>query len=95
MESTEEIVPGFKLPEHEIMRYGAHQPEYRPLPMWADNTLEGRRVSRWTLSWKERFQILFGGSIWITVLTFGRPLQPLLPQAHCPLQASAMLDEEM
>lgn len=88
-----EIIPGFKLPEHEIIVYAKDQPEYQPLPMWKGP--DGLRVSRWKLTWRERFDILFGGSLWLRVLTFDRALQPVLIETRCPLMGSAMLDEEV
>lgn len=96
MTPTKEIVPGFKLPESEMVVYAENQPQYIPLPMWKGlDDPEGRRVSRWRLTWRERLSVLLGGSIWISILTFGKPLQPVLPEASCPLQGSAMLDEEV
>lgn len=93
MTPTEEIIPGFKLPEHELVIYAKNQPQYQPLPMWKGP--EGLRISRWKLTFKERLQVFFGGSIWIRVLTFDHPLQPILPESTCPLMGSAMLDEEI
>jgi hypothetical protein len=55
----------------------------------------GHRVSRWQLTWKERFQILTGGSIWLSILTFNKPLQPVKMDTTCPLMGSAMHDEEI
>jgi len=94
---TEEIIPGFKLPENELIIYAKDQPQYQQLPMWKkiDYDTEGLRIARAKLTWKERFQVFFKGSIWIRVLTFNRPLQPLLIETRCPLQGSAMLDEEV
>lgn len=88
-----QIIPGFKLPDHEIVTYAKNQPPYLPLPMWKGP--DGKRVSRWRLTLSERLQVLFGGSIWLTVLTFERPLQPVKLDVYCPLQGSAMLDEEV
>ena len=90
---TEEIIPGFKLPEDELIVYAKDQPQYQPLPMWRGPN--GHRVSRWKLTWKERLQVLLGGSIWLSIYTFNNPLQPVLLETTCPLQGSAMLDEEV
>jgi hypothetical protein len=98
---VEEIIPGFVLPQDELVIYAKDQPEYVPLPMWRGP--EGVRVSRWRLTWRERLQVLLGGSLWLTILTFEgrcqfcgetRPLQPVRLETSCPLQGSAMLDEE-
>lgn len=57
--------------------YAADQPEYLPLPVWRRES--GAVVSRWRLSWRERWAVLLGRDIYLEVLTFGRPLQPLYP----------------
>lgn len=57
------------------------QPQYIPLPA----VIVGDRVvTRWSLTFKERIRILFQGSMWLSILTFGQPLQPLKPQVECP-----------
>jgi hypothetical protein len=56
--------------------YGADQPEYLPLPAWADGH---RVVTRWRLTWRERIVALFGRSLYMEVLTFGQPIQPIFP----------------
>jgi hypothetical protein len=48
---------------------------YLPLP--AHRTQDGKVVSCWKPTWKERLQIIFGGILWLSVLTFNGPLQPL------------------
>lgn len=57
--------------------YAADQPEYQPLPVWKKP--QGEVVSRWRLTWRERLAILLGRDLYLEVLTFGRPLQPLYP----------------
>jgi hypothetical protein len=61
--------------------FAKNQPEYLPLPAWTDSI---QVVSGWSLSWRERFYILFTGMLWIRQMTFGLPLQPLRPQALSP-----------
>lgn len=73
------IVSKKYLKEHKIAE---NQEEYRTLP--AIILKDGTVISRWTLSWKERVKILLSGSMWISVLTFGFKLQPLLPQVDEP-----------
>ena len=51
------------------------QPKYNPLP--ALKFKDGLVVTRWSLSWKERITVLFGGSIYLGLLTFRKPLQPI------------------
>lgn len=57
--------------------YAADQPEYQPLPVWRRES--GAVVSRWRLTWRERVAILLGRSLYLEVLTFGGPLQPVYP----------------
>ena len=51
------------------------QPEYVPLP--ALKFQDGLVVTRWSLSWKERLTILLGGSVYLGLLTYNHPLQPI------------------
>lgn len=84
------IVPGFDIP---TITYGANQKEYTPLPAWKG--LDGHVVTRWQLTWKERFQVFFGGSLWLSMLTFNKPVQPVKITTECPIMGSAMLDREV
>jgi hypothetical protein len=52
-----------------------NQPQYIPLP--ALRFQDGLIVTRWNLSWKERIHVLLGGSLFLGVLTFNKPLQPI------------------
>lgn len=62
--------------------FAADQPEYEPLPAW--RTDDGTVITRWSLTWRERIRLLFGRPIWLYVLTFGAPLQPVLPTLDPP-----------
>ena len=64
--------------------YAENQPEYLPLP--ALKMADGEIVTCWGLSIRERLRILFSGRIWLSVLTFNKPLQPLLISANKPFQ---------
>jgi hypothetical protein len=55
--------------------FAKDQPEYIPLP--ALKFQDGLVVTRWGLSWKERLTILLGGSVYLGMLTFNNPLQPI------------------
>ena len=57
--------------------YAEHQDEYLNLP--AQKTEDGRIISCWKLTWKERIKALFNGKLWISQMTFHTPLQPILP----------------
>lgn len=55
--------------------YAANQPEYQPLPVWKKPG--GAVISRWRLTWRERLAVLLGRDLYVEVLTFGQPLQPI------------------
>ena len=52
------------------------QSEYLTLPAHV-NKAEGIVTSCWKLSFKERFMALFSGEMYMEVLTFNKPLQPV------------------
>ena len=59
------------------------QPEYSPLP--AHITADGMQVtSCWHMSWRERIRALWTGRVYLTLLTFGQPLQPQKIQTTPP-----------
>jgi len=57
--------------------YAADQPEYQPLPVWRKPG--GEVISRWQFSWRDRLAVLFGRDLYVEVLTFNQPLQPIFP----------------
>lgn len=59
--------------------YAKDQPEYLPLPVYEDNCEGGRVFHCWELSFIERIKMLFIGKLWINILNFGKPLQPIRP----------------
>lgn len=66
------------------------QPPYIPLPAYQyPDDDEGQIVCCWSLSWRERFKVLFSGRIWHNVLTFNKPLQPQLLQVDKPAMSPA------
>lgn len=62
--------------------FAENQPEYLPLP--AHKTKDGEVTSCWKLSFKERMRVLFGGRIFLTLLTFNHPLQPIMMSTKKP-----------
>jgi hypothetical protein len=52
------------------------QPEYRPLPSVC--TPDGRVITRWQPSDEERALIAAGEDLYLTILTFNQPMQPIL-----------------
>ena len=62
--------------------YGKGQQEYLPLPAYKH--MDGEINTCWKPSLKERFIILFSGKIWLSVLTFNSPLQPVKVSVYKP-----------
>lgn len=62
--------------------YAKDQPEYQTLP--AHRTPDGIVVTCWSLSGEELMKILQTGRIWLSQLTFGQSLQPILPSLNPP-----------
>ena len=56
--------------------YAKDQKEYMPLPALRFD--DGTVISCWKMSWKELFKILLHRKVWVSVLTFNKPLPPLL-----------------
>ena len=63
--------------KHTNFTYAKDQPPYKPLPVFRINDPNGTVVSCWKLSFKERLRMLFYGRIYLGVLTFRKPLQPV------------------
>jgi hypothetical protein len=62
-----------------------NQKEYLPYPAYRfKGDPQGRIASCWSLTWRERFKVLFSGVIWQEVLTFKQPLQPQKLSAYKP-----------
>ncbi len=70
-----------EFPEQNFV-YAKNQPQYKPLP--CHRTHEGQVISCWSLTWGERVRLLFTGRLWISVLTFNHPLQPIAPLIDYP-----------
>lgn len=64
-----------KFKEHNII-FAKDQPEYQPLPALKLDTPEGEVITCWKLSWKERLRVLITGEIWLSLLSFNKPLTP-------------------
>ena len=57
--------------------FAKDQKEYLPLPAYKEQSTEGYVVSCWKLSFLERLKLLFFGKLWVNVMTFNHPLQPM------------------
>lgn len=84
------VVPGFDL---DVTVFAEDQPEYIALP--SHRQPDGTVTTRWKLTWKERILIAFGGSMWLQVLTFNQPLQPVKLTAECPIMGHTGYDREI
>ena len=80
------IVPGFDMP---TVVYAKDQPQYIPLPAY--RTDDGMVVTRWRGTWKERLRFLLFGDLWLSMLTYNQPLQPVKLELTCPIKG---YDEE-
>lgn len=66
------------------------QPQYLPLPVY--RTKDGLTISCWRLSFKERLKLLFTGRMWVHMLTFNQPLQPLFLDVDDPFKELDRVD---
>lgn len=65
--------------------FAADQPEYLPLPaMRVPNDPSGLIITKWQLSPEELEEINKTGTIHLSVMTFNKPLQPVLLTVGLP-----------
>ena len=55
--------------------FAENQPEYIPLPAY--KTEDGEVITCWKFTFMERIRVLFFGRIYLSILTFNKPLQPV------------------
>lgn len=65
-----------RLERYEIVM-AADQPQYRPLRCIPGYTPEGERLSRWTFTPEQRQAIADGADIFLELLTFNQPMNPI------------------
>ena len=75
------------------------QMEYQPLPVIWCHDDSGNVISRWKLTWRERFRVFFHGEIYIQQLTFwptptSGKFQPQLPSAEPPVLQRIAISRE-
>jgi len=75
------VIPGWKEPLTRAV-FAEHQPEYIALP--AVLLPDGTVITRWRLTWAECFRLLRTRQLWLTILTFNHPLQPVKLDTICP-----------
>jgi hypothetical protein len=59
------------------------QPLYLPLPAYTNAV---QTITCWRLTWRERWQILRHGRLWLRQMNFSRPLQPQAPSVESPFK---------
>jgi len=62
--------------KYQNITYAENQPEYRPLPALKIEGKDGAVVSCWKLSFKERIRVLIFGRVWVSLMSFNKPLTP-------------------
>lgn len=90
MRPVKPIVPGLNLP---VTEFAKEQPEYNRLP--AFRSINGVVLSRWRLTWRERFLTFFRGDVYLSVHTFGHPLQPINLTIERPTYDSIAVNESV
>lgn len=53
-----------------------NQPQYQPLPALRIDSKNGEVISCWKIGILKRIKLLFTGRIWVSLFTFGGPVQP-------------------
>lgn len=64
--------------------FAKDQDEYLSLPAYRDKY--GEVTCCWGLSFRERLKVLFTGKIWLMLLTFNKPLQPMKMFVEYPFE---------
>lgn len=62
--------------KHQNVVFAEDQPEYGKLPALRIDSPTGEVISCWKLSLKERVKIVFTGRIWLSLMSFNKPLTP-------------------
>jgi hypothetical protein len=77
------VIPGLNL---RVTIYAKDQDQYQNLPAYDyfDENNDKQVITRWKLNFFERIKILFFGNIFLTLLTFNNPLQPVKLSCKVP-----------
>lgn len=59
------------------VKFAEKQPQYTTLRTLTSNGPERKVLSRWTLTDEQRAQVLRGADVYLELMTFGTPLQPI------------------
>ena len=63
--------------KHQNTVFAEGQSEYQPLPSLKIERDEGDVITCWKLSLYERLQVLLFGKVWLSLLSFNKPLTPI------------------
>lgn len=63
--------------KHCNIEYAKDQPQYKTLNALKIESENGEVITCWKLSFREKLIILFTGKIWLSLLTFNKPLSPI------------------
>lgn len=62
--------------KHQNVIFAKDQPEYLPLPALRIDSPQGEVISCWQMSFKERMKVLLTGKVWLSLMSFNKPLTP-------------------
>lgn len=62
--------------KHQNIVFAENQPEYTPLPALKLNTENGEVISCWSMNFRERLKVLVTGRVWLSLMSFNKPLTP-------------------
>lgn len=65
--------------------YAEEQEEYLSLPAYKHGDNQGSVSACWKVTFREKLKILFTGKIYITLLSFGKPLTPHRLEVNSPI----------
>ena len=56
--------------------FAENQPEYGNLPALRIDSLQGEVVTCWKMTLTERLKVIFTGKVWLSLMSFNKPLTP-------------------
>ncbi len=62
--------------KHSNVIFAKDQPEYQPLPALKIDSPQGEVISCWKMNWRERLKVLITGKVWLSLMSFKKPLTP-------------------
>lgn len=62
--------------KHQNVEFAKDQDEYNTLPALRIDSPQGEVISCWKVSFKERIKVLFFGRVWLSLMSFNKPLTP-------------------